>query len=68
MSEKVQIRCYETMGIPNSVALCSICKVTTTYFPGRAEREGFSSDYAAAEAWASKHVCQDQLTQDERSE
>ena len=53
----VQVRCYETMGIPNSVATCSACKATVTYFPGRAERDGFTSDYVAAEAWARQHVC-----------
>jgi len=53
----VHVRCYETMGVPNSVAVCADCKETKSYYPLQAEREGFRSDYAAAEAWACQHKC-----------
>lgn len=54
---EVTVRCYNTMGIPNSVGACGSCGATETYFPGRAKREGFKSDLDAAEAWVKKHMC-----------
>lgn len=53
----VDVRCYETMGVPNSEAECNVCGLRTTYFPRRAREEGFDSDFAAAQAWAKAHVC-----------
>jgi len=45
------------MGIPNSVATCGDCEEVKSYYPGQAMREGFTSDYTAAEAWARQHKC-----------
>lgn len=50
----VTVRCYETMGVPNTTATCS-CGQSQNYMPGRAKREGFRDDLDAAQAWAKRH-------------
>jgi hypothetical protein len=52
---QVVIRCYETMGVPNSLAECLQCGTKKSYYPGQAKREGFRSDLDAAESWAAQH-------------
>lgn len=51
---KTTIRCFETMGVPNTVAECS-CGDKKSYYPSQAEREGYDNDLAAAQDWAYKH-------------
>lgn len=50
----VRVRCYETLGVPNSQAVCT-CGEQKTYYPREAKELGFVSDLAAADDWASQH-------------